>query len=87
MELRIIAAVVIGGGSLSGGRGSVVGTLAGAGIMQVIAAGCTILGYRNPTQDIVVGLVIITAVAIDLIRQGRIDAGNFVAKLWRRVRR
>lgn len=71
MELRIIAAVVIGGGSLNGGRGSVVGTLAGAGIMQVIAAGCTILGLSNPIQDIVVGLVIVSAVALDLIRQRR----------------
>jgi ribose transport system permease protein len=85
MELRIIAAVVIGGGSLSGGRGSVVGTLAGAAIMQVIAAGCTILGYSNPIQDIVVGLVIITAVAIDLIRQGRIDAWKTVVRLYRAV--
>jgi ribose transport system permease protein len=86
MELQIIAAVVIGGGSLSGGRGSVVGTLAGAGIMRVIAAGCTILGYGNPAQDIVVGLVIITAVAMDLIRQGRTDVLKAVARLWRGLR-
>jgi ribose transport system permease protein len=83
MELRVIAAVVIGGGSLSGGRGSVVGTLAGTAIMQVITAGCTILGYSNPIQDIVVGLVIVTAVAIDTIRQHRSAAVAAVKQYWR----
>jgi ribose transport system permease protein len=83
MELQIIAAVVIGGGSLSGGRGSVVGTLAGAAIMRVIAAGCTILSIDNPIQYIVVGLVIVTAVAIDAIRQHRLEV---VAAIKRRLR-
>ncbi len=87
MELRIIAAVVIGGGSLSGGRGSVVGTLAGAAIMQVIAAGCTILGYSNPIQDIVVGLVIVTAVAIDVIRQHRVEVAAALTRYWRALGR
>jgi ribose transport system permease protein len=86
MELRIIAAVVIGGGSLAGGRGSVVGTLAGAAIMQVIAAGCTILGLSNPIQDVVVGLVIVTAVAIDTIRQHRLTALAAVKRFFRSVR-
>ncbi len=86
MELRIIAAVVIGGGSLAGGRGSVVGTLAGAAIMQVIAAGCTILGYSNPIQDIVVGVVIVTAVAIDVIRQHREEIVAAWKRYWRGVR-
>ena len=87
MELRIIAAVVIGGGSLSGGRGSVVGTLAGAAIMQVIVAGCTILGLSNPIQDVVVGLVIVTAVAIDTIRQHRLAAFAAVTRVAMRVLR
>lgn len=72
MELRIIAAVVIGGGSLSGGQGSVLGTLTGAAIMAVIASGCTLLGVSNPIQDIVIGAIIIAAVTLDQIRQRRL---------------
>jgi ribose transport system permease protein len=70
-ELRIIAAVVIGGGSLSGGRGSVLGTLAGAAIMMVIASGCTQLGVPNPVQDIILGSIIVVAVTLDQVRQRR----------------
>jgi len=73
-ELRFIAAVVIGGGSLSGGRGSVLGTLTGAAIMAVIASGCTILELRNPTQDIILGLIIVAAVTLDQFRQRRAAA-------------
>jgi predicted ABC-type sugar transport system permease subunit len=47
------------------------GTLAGAAIIYAIANGCTLLGYRNPSQDIIVGLIIIAAVTIDRIRQRR----------------
>jgi len=72
MELRVIAAVVIGGGSLSGGQGSVLGTLAGAAIMAVIASGCTILGLSSPLQDIIIGAVIIAAVTVDQFRQRRL---------------
>ena len=72
MELRIIAAVVIGGGSLSGGRGSVIGTLTGAAIMAVIASGCTQLGLSNPVQDIILGVIIIVAVTLDQLRQRRL---------------
>ena len=75
LELRVIAAVVIGGGSLSGGRGSVPGTLAGAAVMAVIASGCTQLGLRNPVQDIVLGVIIVAAVTVDQIRQRRLAAG------------
>jgi ribose transport system permease protein len=69
MELKFIAAVVIGGGSLTGGRGSVLGTVTGAVMMAVIASGCTLLGWRNPIQDIVIGAIIIAAVTLDQIRQ------------------
>jgi ribose transport system permease protein len=72
LELRIIAAVVIGGGSLSGGRGTVPGTLTGAAIMSVIASGCTQLGLRNPVQDVILGVIIIAAVTLDQIRQRRL---------------
>ena len=74
MELRVIAAVVIGGGSLNGGQGSVLGTLTGALIMVVIYSGCTQLGVRNLTTDILIGVIIIAAVVLDQIRQNRFAA-------------
>jgi ribose transport system permease protein len=70
-ELKFIAAVVIGGGSLSGGRGSVLGTLAGAAIMGVIASGCAQLEIQNSTQDIMIGVIIIAAVTLDQFRVRR----------------
>lgn len=70
-ELKFIAAVVIGGGSLSGGRGSVLGTLSGALIMGVISSGCDQLGVVNATQDIMIGVIIIAAVSIDQFRNRR----------------
>lgn len=72
-ELKFIAAVVIGGGSLSGGRGSVLGTLAGAAIMCVISSGCSQLGVVNATQDIMIGVIIIIAVSIDQLRNRKQD--------------
>lgn len=71
MELDIIAAVVIGGGSLAGGQGSVFGTLVGAVIMTVVANGCTKLDLPNWVQEIVTGLIIVSAVALDRLRQPR----------------
>ncbi len=71
LELRIIAAVVIGGGSLSGGRGAVLGTLTGAAIMEVIKSGCTQLGLHNPVQEIILGAIIVAAVTLDQVRQRR----------------
>ena len=70
LELEVIAAVVIGGGSLSGGRGGVAGTLAGAAMIAVIRSGCTQLDVRNPVQDIVLGAIIVGAVAVDRWRRG-----------------
>ncbi len=72
MELRVIAAVVIGGGSLNGGQGSVLGTLTGALIMGVIYTGCTLIGVRNLTTDILLGMIIIVAVLVDQVRQKRL---------------
>jgi ribose transport system permease protein len=74
LELRVIAAVVIGGASLNGGRGTVLGTLAGALLMQTIASGCTQLGLKNPAQDIILGVIIVVAVTVDQYRQRRTDA-------------
>jgi ribose transport system permease protein len=72
VELKVIAAVVIGGASLSGGRGSVVGTLTGALMMSAIGSGCTQIGFRSSIEWIVTGLVIISAAALDQFRQRRI---------------
>jgi ribose transport system permease protein len=72
LELKVIAAVVIGGASLSGGRGAILGTLAGALLMQTIASGCTQLEIRNPVQDIILGVIIVAAVTVDQIRQRRV---------------
>jgi ribose transport system permease protein len=72
-ELEIIAAVVIGGGSLNGGRGSVLGTLSGAAIMAVIRHGCVLLNVPDSYQEIIIGMIIVAAVTLDQIRQRRSD--------------
>jgi ribose transport system permease protein len=69
LELDVIAAVIIGGGSLLGGRGSVVGTIAGAAIMAVIQIGCSQQGLPNWVQQIVTGGIIVFAVGLDRWRQ------------------
>jgi ribose/xylose/arabinose/galactoside ABC-type transport system permease subunit len=69
-ELEIIAAVVLGGGSLSGGRGSVFGTIIGALIIKTIASGCTMLDIPNDYTKIIIGTIIILAVLIDGLRNG-----------------
>jgi ribose transport system permease protein len=68
-ELDDTAAVVIGGASLSGGAGSVLGTLVGALIMTTVANGCTKLGLANWVQQIVTGGIIIFAVTLGRWRQ------------------
>lgn len=71
LELKIIAAVVIGGGSLLGGRGSIVGTLCGVLIMGVIGLGCTSLELETQVENILVGVIIIGAVYVDRLRSTR----------------
>jgi ribose/xylose/arabinose/galactoside ABC-type transport system permease subunit len=71
LELKVIAAVVIGGASLAGGRGTVLGTVTGALLMQTIASGSTQLGVSNPVQDIILGVIIVAAVTVDQFRQRR----------------
>ncbi len=70
MELDIIASVVIGGGSLTGGQGSVGGSLAGALLMTVIRSGLSMRGVPNWVQDVLTGAIIVGAVALDRLRQG-----------------
>lgn len=70
-ELQAIAAVVIGGGSLRGGEGSVVGTLVGAFIMGLLANGSDLLGISPYLQQAIIGAVIILAVTVDELRKRR----------------
>lgn len=68
MELDIIAAVVIGGGSLQGGEGSVLGSVAGAMLMAVIRNGLSMKGVPNWVQDVLTGSIIVAAVTLDRLR-------------------
>ena len=68
MELDIIAAVVIGGASLSGGEGTVLGALIGALLMTTIRTGCVLNGIPTPWTEIITGTVIVIAVIIDRLR-------------------
>lgn len=70
-ELEAIAAVVIGGTSLSGGKGTIIGTVIGALIMSVLTNGLRILSVPQEWQTVVVGLVIIMAVYADILRRRR----------------
>lgn len=70
-ELNVIAAVVIGGGSLSGGQGTILGSMIGAFLMAVLANGCTLTGVPNYVQEILVGVIIVAAVALDRFRLAR----------------
>ncbi len=72
-ELRVIAAVVIGGGSLRGGEGSVIGTLLGAFFMGLLANGADLHGISPYWQEVIIGSVIIMAVSVDeLLRKLRL---------------
>jgi ribose transport system permease protein len=73
-ELTAIAAVVIGGGSLRGGEGSVLGTLVGAFIMGLLANGSDLLGTNPYWQQVIIGAVIILAVSFDELRKRRMTA-------------
>jgi len=70
-ELQVIAAVVIGGGSLSGGAGTILGTLTGALIMGVIRNGCILNNLDYEWQLVVISVLIVAAVAFDTYRRRR----------------
>ncbi|NLJ24553.1 MAG: ABC transporter permease [Firmicutes bacterium] len=70
-ELEAIAAVVIGGTSLSGGEGSILGTVIGAFIMSVLTNGLRILSIPQEWQTVVIGVIVILAVYMDIIRRQR----------------
>jgi ribose transport system permease protein len=71
LELDIIAAVIIGGASLSGGTGGVLGSVIGALIMAVLRNGSQQMGWPTYFQEIIIGLVIVAAVFLDRLRQSR----------------
>jgi ribose transport system permease protein len=68
-ELYVIAAVVVGGTSLSGGRGTVIGTLIGAFIIGVINNGMNLLQVNSYAQQVILGFVILGAVMLDKFKR------------------
>jgi ribose transport system permease protein len=72
LELEVIAAAVIGGASLLGGEGSIVGSVVGASLMTVIKTGSTHLGLPNWVEEVVTGVIIVAAVAVDRLRHRRL---------------
>ena len=73
-ELNVIAATVIGGTSLSGGRASIPGAFVGALIMATLQKGLTMMGVASEWQLVVTGIVVLLAVFIDNIRRARENA-------------
>jgi ribose transport system permease protein len=71
LELRVIAAVVIGGTSILGGRGSVLGTLLGALLVGTVTSAITLLGWRSELTELFIGVFILIAVGVDLVRERR----------------
>jgi D-xylose transport system permease protein len=72
-ELYVIAAAVIGGTSLAGGIGTIIGAMLGALIMQSLQSGMVLLGVDTPLQNIVVGLVLVVAVWLDTLYNRRVS--------------
>ena len=70
-ELYVIAAAVIGGTSLSGGVGTIVGAMIGALVMQSLQSGMVLMGIDSPLQSIVVGIVLVVAVWLDTLYRNR----------------
>ncbi len=70
-ELEAIAAVVIGGTSLSGGEGTILGTVIGAFIMSVLTNGLRIMSVPQEWQTVIIGTIVILAVYLDIIRRGK----------------
>ncbi|MCH1982392.1 ABC transporter permease [Ruminococcus sp. OA3] len=73
LEMQAVAAVVIGGGSFAGGKGSAVGTFIGAVFIALLNNGLNLLGARSSAQQIALGLMLLLAVLVDIVRH---DVGN-----------
>ena len=74
LELSVIAAVILGGTSLNGGKGTIWGTLLGVLIMGTLNNGLTLLNASSEAQDVARGTVLLLAVGLDQLRQSRRDA-------------
>jgi ribose transport system permease protein len=83
LELSAIAAVVIGGTSLAGGRGSVLNTLLGVLIIAVLQTGLAQIGASEPSKRVITGVVIITAVIVDVLRHQSSDVARYFNALRR----
>lgn len=70
-ELKTIAAVVIGGASLTGGSGTIIGAIVGAIVIQSLQSGMSLLGFDASLQNIVTGLVLVLAVYVDMLYRRR----------------
>lgn len=68
-ELLVVTAIVLGGASLSGGRGSILGTFIGLMIIQVLGTGLTLLNVQSFWQSVATGILLITAVSFDRLRE------------------
>jgi ribose transport system permease protein len=84
-ELYVIAAVVVGGTSLAGGTGKILGTLIGVFVISVIQNGMNLLGMESYSQQVVLGLVILAAVLLDKARSGSSFLLNFSSKVRKNV--
>jgi ribose transport system permease protein len=73
-ELNVIAAVVIGGTSLAGGRANILGTVVGALIMETLKKGLLMMGIAQEWQFVVTGIVVVIAVFVDNVRRKRASA-------------
>ena len=81
-ELYVIAAVVVGGTSLSGGTGKILGTLIGVFVISVIQNGMNLMGMESYSQQVVLGFVILIAVLLDKVR-----GGKFLSNLTDKVKK
>jgi ribose transport system permease protein len=73
LELDVIAAVVIGGGSLTGGEGTVIGTMIGALLIYILVNGCSELGLSTEFRFIIIGLIIVVVSAVNMWRERRLQ--------------
>jgi rhamnose transport system permease protein len=78
LEMKVIAAVVVGGASITGGRGTVAGTVLGVILLGAIGPALTFLGVSAYWERAIQGAIILAAVAIDAVRAG---SGRYAGKL------
>ena len=71
MELDAIGAAIIGGVSTTGGAGTVTGTILGVFIMSVLKTGLPYIGLQANWQQIIIGIVLIAAVLVDIVRSNK----------------